>query len=108
MVKIEEGLAGGTVLYHKYQTKTEEEKAALDEKKATSLEQKEDRRRVQNENIIKKEKAKEDQKKNQQRVRTNILKFLKTYQNLTELGKSKYQNQSVKTPPKHDYVNVKY
>ena len=71
LVKIEEGLGGGSVLYHKYKNKTEEEKLALDEKKQKQLEDKEERKRIQNENVAKKEKAKSDEKKKQEKVSFN-------------------------------------
>jgi len=69
LVKIEEGLGGGSVLYHKYKNKTEEEKLALDEKKQKQMEDKEERKRIQNENVAKKEKAKTDEKKKQEKLK---------------------------------------
>jgi len=68
LMKIEEGLGGGAVLYHQYKTKTEEEMMKLEEKKTLQSEQKEERKRVQNENVTKKEKAKADEKKKQAKV----------------------------------------
>jgi len=63
LVKIEEGLSGGAVLYHKFKTKSEEEMAALQEKKEKKEELKEERKRIQNENVAKKEQAKQAEKK---------------------------------------------
>ena len=68
LVKIEEGLSGGAVLYHKFKTKSEEEMAALQEKKEKKEELKEERKRIQNENVAKKEQAKQAEKKKADKV----------------------------------------
>lgn len=63
------------MLYHSFKTKTEEEKAALDEKKSKQIDEKEERKRVQVENVRAKEKARIDDKKYQEKVCTRKVVF---------------------------------
>lgn len=54
MVKIEEGLADGKVLWHAYETKTKAEERELEERHKAKKEEREKRRAIQMENIRKK------------------------------------------------------
>lgn len=58
LVKVEDGLCGGAVLWHAYKTKTEEEQMKQEEKKLNDTEQKSERKRFQEENVRRKEEAK--------------------------------------------------
>jgi len=59
LVKIEEGLLDGEVLYHEFVEKTDEEKKVIKEKRLKRKKEKEQRRRDQERNVKKKEKEKE-------------------------------------------------
>merc|ERR1711911_562365 len=59
LLKIEEGLVEGEVLYHKYIQKTEEEKKVIKLRQAQRQNSKEKLRKIQEANIKKKEEAKQ-------------------------------------------------
>lgn len=63
LVKIEDGLCGGQVLWHAFKSKTEEEKLKEEEKRLNEIELKSERKRIQEENVAKKQKQKEADKK---------------------------------------------
>lgn len=66
VIKIEEGLCDGKVLYHTFENRTAEEVAAKDSEMLEKKRLKEERRRIQNENVKRKEslkKMKEDAEK---------------------------------------------
>ena len=58
LFKIEEGLFGGEVIYHKYITKTKEEVNKLRKKKEQEKRDKTLRKKIQEQNVKKKEEAK--------------------------------------------------
>jgi len=62
LIKIEDGLLDGEVLYHDYIEKTDEEVKEIRAKREKKKKEKEKRKNVQAENVRKKEKAKEDHK----------------------------------------------
>ncbi|XP_002163125.3 suppressor of SWI4 1 homolog isoform X1 [Hydra vulgaris] len=62
LLKIEEGVSGGEVLYHKYIQKSEEEIKQLKKKKEKERSLKQMRKKQQEANVIKKEKEKEENK----------------------------------------------
>ncbi|XP_034251183.1 suppressor of SWI4 1 homolog [Thrips palmi] len=62
LMKVEEGLMAGDVLYHKVVKKTDEEVEAARKKREAAKKLKEQRRKEQNQNMKKKEKEKEDHK----------------------------------------------
>ncbi|KAK3739595.1 hypothetical protein QZH41_011222, partial [Actinostola sp. cb2023] len=59
LVKIEDGLCSGEVLFHEFITKTEAEVRALKEKREKKRKLKENRKKIQDENVKRKEKEKE-------------------------------------------------
>ncbi|XP_068130505.1 suppressor of SWI4 1 homolog [Hyperolius riggenbachi] len=63
LVKIEEGLGDGKVLYHNFVRKTEEEIAAMLDRKEKKLKLKQERKQKQEQNVKKKQQQKEDSKK---------------------------------------------
>ena len=67
LVKIEEGLSGGAVLYHSYKNKTEEEKMQMEEKIGKAAEDKQERIRTQNQNVTAKKAALEKKKKDEEK-----------------------------------------
>jgi len=67
LVKIEEGLSGGAVLYHSYKNKTEEEKMQMEEKIGKASEEKQERIRSQNQNVAAKKAALEKKKKDEEK-----------------------------------------
>jgi len=67
LVKIEEGLSGGAVLYHSYKNKTEEEKMQMEEKIGKAVEDKQERIRLQNQNVAAKKAAQDKKKKNEEK-----------------------------------------
>jgi len=67
LVKIEDGLCGGAVLWHAYKTKSEEEQMKQEEKLLADTEQKSERRRIQEENVRKKEDSKKKEIKEKER-----------------------------------------
>jgi hypothetical protein len=67
LVKIEEGLSGGAVLYHSYKNKTEEEKMQMEEKIGKAAEDKQERIRTQNQNVTAKKAAQEKKKKDEEK-----------------------------------------
>ena len=62
LIKIEEGLFDGDVMYHSLYQKTEEEKKAIRIAREKTKKEKEKRRKEQEVNVKKKEKAKVDHK----------------------------------------------
>jgi len=62
LIKIEDGLLDGEVLYHDYIEKTDEEVKEIRAKREKKKREKEKRKKVQGENVKRKEKAKEDHK----------------------------------------------
>jgi len=67
LVKIEDGLCGGQVLWHAFKSKSEEDKLKEEEKRLNEIELKSERKRIQQENVEKKEKQKETEKKQQEK-----------------------------------------
>jgi len=67
LVKIEDGLCGGQVLWHAFKSKSEEDKVKEEEKRLNEIELKNERKRIQQENVEKKEKQKEAEKKQQEK-----------------------------------------
>ena len=67
LVKIEEGLSGGAVLYHSYKSKTEEEKMQMEEKINKAAEDKQERIRQQNQNVAAKQAAADKKKKEEEK-----------------------------------------
>ncbi|XP_063787553.1 suppressor of SWI4 1 homolog isoform X2 [Pseudophryne corroboree] len=63
LVKIEEGLNDGKVLYHSFVQKTEEEIIAMLERKEKKLKQKKERKKQQEKNVLQKQQQKEENKK---------------------------------------------
>lgn len=63
LIKIQNELFTGEVLYHNAIVKSEEEIAALKKAREEKKRQKELRKKIQNENVVKKEREKEDHKK---------------------------------------------
>ncbi|KAM5171807.1 suppressor of SWI4 1 homolog [Mantella aurantiaca] len=63
LVKIEEGLSDGKVLYHNFIKKTEEEIHAMLDRKEKKLKLKKERKQKQEQNVQKKKQEKEDNKK---------------------------------------------
>lgn len=63
LIKIQNELFTGEVLYHNAIVKTEEEIAALKKAREEKKRQKELRKKIQNENVVKKERAKDEHKK---------------------------------------------
>ncbi|KAM3925284.1 suppressor of SWI4 1 homolog [Leptodactylus fuscus] len=63
LVKIEEGLSDGKVLYHSFVKKTEEEIRAMLERKEKKLKQKSERRKKQEQDVQRKEELKMENKK---------------------------------------------
>ncbi|XP_072255730.1 suppressor of SWI4 1 homolog [Pyxicephalus adspersus] len=63
LVKIEEGLSDGKVLYHNFIKKTEEEIKAMLERKEKKLKLKNERKQKQEQNVLKKNQQKEENKK---------------------------------------------
>lgn len=63
LVKVEDGLLDGEVLYHKLVSKTDEEKRVIRETREKRRKEKERRRKEQDANVVKKLKAKEEHKK---------------------------------------------
>lgn len=55
IIKVEEGLCGGNVLFHRYVRKSKAEAAALQSKKELAAQEKEQRRRQQEENVRRKQ-----------------------------------------------------
>ena len=62
MIKIEDGLLDGTVLYHELINKSEEEKLLIEKKREQKKKLKEKRKKIQQENKQKKETIKEEHK----------------------------------------------
>lgn len=62
LLKIEEGVCEGEVLYHKYESKTKKEVKELKAKKAKAKEEKDKRRQEQERNVARKQQAKEEHK----------------------------------------------
>ena len=62
LVKIEEGMHDGEVLYHKFVEKTESEKREIKKAREKRKKEKENRKKVQEQNVKKKEQGKEDHK----------------------------------------------
>ena len=62
LVKIEEGMHDGEVLYHKFVEKTESEKREIKKAREKRKKEKETRKKVQEQNVKKKEQGKEDHK----------------------------------------------
>lgn len=62
LIKVEEGLQDGTVLYHRLVTKTEQERKAIEKKRNAKKLLKVKRKKTQKENIEKKSQKKEDHK----------------------------------------------
>lgn len=67
LVKIEDGLCGGQVLWHAFKSKSEEDKVKEEEKRLNEIESKEERKRIQQENVEKKHKQKDGEKKQQEK-----------------------------------------
>lgn len=63
MIKIQNDLFTGEVLYHNAIIKSEEEIAAMKKAREEKKRQKELRKKIQNENVVKKEREKEEHKK---------------------------------------------
>lgn len=63
LVKVEEGICSGDIIFHEYVKKTPEEIAALKERKATSEALRKQRRAEQEANVRRKELAKQSQKR---------------------------------------------
>ncbi|KAJ8251344.1 hypothetical protein GJAV_G00220340 [Gymnothorax javanicus] len=63
LVKIEEGMGEGSVLYHAIISKTEEELQEILNRKEAELKQKAERRKQQEENILQKKKKREENRK---------------------------------------------
>jgi ribosome biogenesis protein SSF1/2 len=64
MVKVEEGVCEGKVMWNEYVTKTKEEEKALEEKWEVRRKEKEARKKVQRENVERKKELKKNTKKN--------------------------------------------
>ena len=62
LLKIEEGVCEGEVLYHKYESKTKKEVKELKVKKAKAKEEKDKRRQEQEKNVARKQQEKEEHK----------------------------------------------
>ena len=62
LVKIEEGMHDGEVLYHKFVEKTESEKREIKKAREKRKKEKENRKKVQEQNVKKKEQGKEEHK----------------------------------------------
>jgi len=62
LIKIEEGLCQGKVIWHDFVTKTREEEKEMDTLWEKRLEEKEDRRRIQRQNVERKKKERQAQK----------------------------------------------
>ncbi|PIO13726.1 hypothetical protein AB205_0147680, partial [Aquarana catesbeiana] len=62
LIKIEEGLSDGKVLYHSFIKKTEEEISAMLERKEKKLKLKNERKQKQEQNVQKKQQQKEENK----------------------------------------------
>ena len=62
LLKIEEGVCEGEVLYHKFETKTKKEIKELKAKKVKAKEEKDRRRQEQEKNVARKQQEKEDHK----------------------------------------------
>jgi ribosome biogenesis protein SSF1/2 len=60
LIKVEQGLGGGTVMYHAHITKTPDEAKAIQAKAESKIRVKEQRRREQDQNVERKRKAKEE------------------------------------------------
>lgn len=63
LMKIEEGMGEGNVLYHSITSKTEEEIQAILNRKEAQLKEKEDRRKKQEQNVAQKKEKREENKK---------------------------------------------
>ncbi|KAL4659160.1 hypothetical protein GN956_G2503 [Arapaima gigas] len=63
LVKIEEGLGEGNILYHSLVTRTEEQLQEMLKRKEEKLKQKQERRKQQEQNIVKKKEKREENKK---------------------------------------------
>ncbi|KAF7666014.1 hypothetical protein LDENG_00122310 [Lucifuga dentata] len=64
LMKIQEGIGEGNVLYHAISSKTEEEIQAILNRKEAQLKEKEDRRKKQEQNVAQKKEKREEHKKN--------------------------------------------
>ena len=62
LIKVEQGLGDGNVMYHAYVTKTPEEVKELQEKKEQEVQLKQQRRIVQEQNVERKRKAQEEKR----------------------------------------------
>ncbi len=62
LIKVEEGLLEGEVLYHRFVSKTEEEKKAIRAAREKRKKEKERRRKEQDDNVKRKEREKEAHK----------------------------------------------
>jgi len=62
LLKIEEGVCEGEVMYHKYESKTKKEMKELKARKVKAKEEKDKRRQEQEGNVARKQQAKEDHK----------------------------------------------
>ncbi|XP_066563944.1 suppressor of SWI4 1 homolog [Amia ocellicauda] len=70
LIKIEEGMGEGNVMYHAVVEKTKEELREIQARKAKKLQQKEDRRKAQEQNIaLKKEKQRENKQRSLEGIR---------------------------------------
>uniref|UniRef100_A0A1A8J3H1 Peter pan homolog n=1 Tax=Nothobranchius kuhntae TaxID=321403 RepID=A0A1A8J3H1_NOTKU len=63
LIKIQEGMGEGNIMYHSMVSKTEEEIQNILEKKETRLKEKEERRKQQEQNIARKKEKREEHKK---------------------------------------------
>ncbi|KAI6284008.1 hypothetical protein MCOR29_003760 [Pyricularia oryzae] len=71
LLKVEEGVCAGKVMWHEYINKSKEEIKAMEKKWEQKQREKEARKKVQKENVERKRKEKEEQKKNSKKSGEN-------------------------------------
>jgi ribosome biogenesis protein SSF1/2 len=76
LIKIEEGLLDGEVLYHKYVAKSDEEKLALRKLRAEKRNTRESRRKLQQKNV---ERKREEKEKHKERCLAGLKAKFKSY-----------------------------
>ncbi|XP_077288849.1 brix domain-containing protein peter pan [Arctopsyche grandis] len=121
LVKIEDGLMDGEVLFHEFINKTEDEKEEIRKKREAKRKLKENRKKVQNENVKQKEVMKEEHKKKsldgikkkKEKTETQRLMEMAAAESLRESGgmeeddDAEYYRQEVGEEPEYDLFTKK-
>ncbi|CAK9797034.1 Protein Peter pan [Anthophora plagiata] len=93
LVKVEDGLLDGEVLYHEYVHKTEEEKLLIKKKREEKKKLKEKRKKIQEENKKRKELQKQE---NKEKSLKGIQKKKESEQLLQKFAKESFEQSNVK------------